>query len=386
MDMNSTTPVRDHSRDKKTPGHMSIFRWIGGVLQSVLRFLCNRRFLRRTALCLCALVILTCLAVLINNARERTRWAEAKNKWESKGEAFDKPNVFPSKVPDEDAQLSTASEYYWRGSKHERKRHFDKALDDYTKAIELDPRFIDAYWSRSSIYAHQKNDHRSAISDLSKILEINPHLCTALHNRGLYHQGVREYDRAIDDFTSVLDPRTDFSGLGGSKEKHRALAYHYRGKIYHWHKEDYAKAVADYTDALRLDPYIRMVLYRRGRAYYALQKYEEAERDFTAALKRRPNYPNLLASWAWQLATCPEEKFRDGPKALQLALKANKKLVDPRHIDTLAAAYAENGKFDEAIATEKTAIELVKYTDDQLQKAMEKRLELYKAKRPFRDE
>lgn len=386
MNKNSTTPSNDHSRDTKMPVLLPIFRRVGGVLQWVLRRVCNGCALRRAALCLCALIVLTCMAVLIKNARVRARWVEAKNEWELKGEAFNKQTVLPPKTPDEDGPLPTASEYYWRGYKNKRERHFDKALDDYTKAIELDPLFIDAYWSRSSIYAHQKNDHRSAISDLSKILEINPHLYSALHNRGLYHQRVREYDSAIDDFTSVLDPRTDYARTSGSQEKRRALAFHYRGKIYHWHKKNYAKAVADYTDALRLDPYIRMVLYRRGRANHALKKYEEAERDFTAALKRRLNYPNLLASWAWQLATCPDETFRDGPKALQLALKANKKLVDPGHVDTLAAAYAENGQFDEAIATEKTAIELVKYTDDPLQKAMEKRLDHYKLKRPFRDE
>src|SRR4029079_5379869 len=123
-------------------------------------------------------------------------------------------------------------------------------------------------------------------------------------------------------------------------------------RTYHWYKRDYARALADYTEALRLDPQAddNMVQYRRGQAYSALKEYGKAQEDFAAALQHKPNYPNLLNSWAWQLATCPDARFRDGDKALEVATKA-KDLCGGRRaeiLETLAAACAEFGRFGAA--------------------------------------
>ena len=288
---------------------------------------------------------------------------------------------------DEASKPSTAGEYRARAFKHEMAKRYDRAIGDLGKAIELDPKFVGGYFTRSSLYA-QKKDYPKAISDLSKALEINPCYYAARFNRGLYHEYVREYDRAIDDYTRALDRETDYSNNVESKEKLQALAYHYRGRAQQWYKKDYAKAVADYTEALRLDPSIRMVRYRRGRAYHAIKKYAEAERDFRSALSRRPKYPNLLASWAWQLSTCPDKNYRDGRKALELAKKANEifEMRIPWQVDVLAAAYAENGIFDRAAATQKRAIALLKNQNEELRVAMKARLAIYEANRPFRDD
>jgi Flp pilus assembly protein TadD len=87
------------------------------------------------------------------------------------------------------------------------------------------------------------------------------------------------------------------------------------------------------------------------------------------------------------LATAPDAKLRDGKRALAEAKKAVDMLKyrDGRFLDTLAAAYAEAGEFDKAVATQQKALddpELMKDEGD----AARKRLELYRAKKPFRDE
>ena len=173
----------------------------------------------------------------------------------------------------------------------------------------------------------------------------------------------------------------------GRVECRSAHTYHYRGRVYHWYKHDYANAVADYTMALQLNPKIEMVNYRRGDAYHALGIYGKAEEDYVAALARDPEYPNLLNRCAWQLATCPDPKFRDGKRAVEMAMKANEKFgwKISEHVETLAAAYAENSQFDEAIKWEKKALELFDIKDVKQRKAMQKRVELYQAGRPFRE-
>jgi tetratricopeptide (TPR) repeat protein len=92
---------------------------------------------------------------------------------------------------------------------------------------------------------------------------------------------------------------------------------------------------------------------------------------------------------AWLLATAPEASLRNGNEALSLAEAANNLATsnDPTVLDTLAAAYAENGQFAQAVALETRALELATESKNTaMAKDIRSRLTLYKAKRPFRSE
>lgn len=94
-----------------------------------------------------------------------------------------------------------------------------------------------------------------------------------------------------------------------------------------------------------------------------------------------------LGNVAWILATCPEAKYRDGNKAVELSLKllkANEN--DPTNLDNLAAAYAEIGNFGAAISTQQKAIEALKITAE-LTKTDEfiQRLHIYEQKRAYHE-
>ena len=284
---------------------------------------------------------------------------------------------------------TTARDFYERGLNREKAKQFKAAIEDYTKAADLEPGFFDAHFTLSSLYAELK-DYRAAIDALAKSLEARPVDYSALFNSGLYHEYLRDYDKAIALYTQASDEDADFSHYGGSTDEARAHAYHYRGRVFQWHKHDNAKAIDDFTAALRLDPKIEMVRYRRARAYHDLKEYAKANADFAAARELDPDYPNLLNAWAWQLATCPESKFRDGQLALQLAKKT-------QDLETLAAAYAETGAFDDAVTSQKLAIEQLdrrpvpsddkaKDRANQQRTQMDKRLAAYQARRPYRDE
>jgi tetratricopeptide (TPR) repeat protein len=284
---------------------------------------------------------------------------------------------------------TTSRDFYERALKREDAKQFNEAIEDYKKAAELDPGFFDAHFTLSSLHAELK-DYRAAIDALAKSLKARPKDYSALFNSGLYNEYLRDYDNAIAHYTQASAEDADFSHYGGSTDEARAHAYHYRGRVYQWYNKDNAKAVADFTAALRLDPKIEMVRYRRALAYHDLKEYAKANADFTAARDLDPDYPNLLNAWAWQLATCPDAKYRDGQLALQLATKT-------KDMDILAASYAESGKFDDAVASQKRAIEQLDRGPEptnekaaerraERRKQMQMRLAAFEAKRPYRDE
>lgn len=77
--------------------------------------------------------------------------------------------------------------------------------------------------------------------------------------------------------------------------------------------------------------------------------------------------PKTLNYLAWHWATCPKKEHVDALRALKFAQRANElKPNDDNFTDTLAAAYARNGKFADAIATEQKAMDIV---DEQMKQA-----------------
>ncbi|MGD1087654.1 MAG: hypothetical protein ABR955_02880 [Verrucomicrobiota bacterium] len=119
-----------------------------------------------------------------------------------------------------------------------------------------------------------------------------------------------------------------------------------------------------------------------------LGRNEEAKFHLDEALRIKPDSILTMNNLAWLLATCPDANVRDGARAIQLAERACE-LTDhqvPMCIGTLAAAYAEAGRFDDAIATAQKACALAKKLGKQglLQKNQEL-LELYHAHKPYRE-
>ena len=91
---------------------------------------------------------------------------------------------------------------------------------------------------------------------------------------------------------------------------------------------------------------------------------------------------------AWLLATCPEDRFRDGKKAVAAATRACEltRWKNAEVLDTLAAADAEAGDFDAAVKWQLKALGLMGKDDEPGRKAMDARLVLYRAKKPYREQ
>jgi TPR repeat protein len=126
---------------------------------------------------------------------------------------------------------------------------------------------------------------------------------------------------------------------------------------------------------------------------FGVRKNEiRAEELFAAAAKVEPHFRN---DFAWQLAVNPNEDVRDGARAVRImeALLSHRENVSAARVDTLAAAYAEAGRFAEAAATQRRAISLLLRDPDlesqpgalaRIRADFESRLALYVAGKPFR--
>ena len=131
----------------------------------------------------------------------------------------------------------------------------------------------------------------------------------------------------------------------------------------------------------------------RAGCYNRKGRFDKALPDFEKALKLAPAAVLTNNDLAWFLATCPDAGYRNGARALELsqnAFKAARKGKDQvvlcATLDTMGAAYAEAGKFDRAIATQKKVIALLKKLDaPEMLVECRERLDAYKAHRAWRE-
>jgi len=161
-------------------------------------------------------------------------------------------------------------------------------------------------------------------------------------------------------------------------------AIHYRGMA-RYYQGDIDGAIADYSRALEISPQLTEVLTSRGVALFRKGNYAQARKDLTRAYSKNPNDTNALNQMAWMLAVCPDKRYRDGNKALDFSRKAIQIKTTPNYLDTLAAAYAETGRYEEAIRVQRKVIALL--SQEERLNNIEiylKRLKKYEAHQPWR--
>ncbi|MDA8014944.1 MAG: tetratricopeptide repeat protein [Gammaproteobacteria bacterium] len=147
-------------------------------------------------------------------------------------------------LADQDASIPDylkASLYNNRGVAYGHTGAYDRAVNDYTKALELNPKLFLAYTNRGDAYSN-KRDYDRAIADHNKALEIQPDYAPAYLNRGNAYCGKTDLDRAIADYTKALEIDSSIP-----------LAHSHRGHAY-YDKGEYDQAIADYDTALKLNP------------------------------------------------------------------------------------------------------------------------------------
>ena len=226
-----------------------------------------------------------------------------------------------------------------RGSAYRRKGQYDRAIKDYTEAIRLRPDNAFAFRLRGDAYS-LNSQHDQAIKDYTEAIRLKPDDAFAFNNRGSAYRQKGQYDRAIKDYTEVIRLKPD-----------DAWAYKNRGNVY-LRKADHDAAMRDYKQAISL----------------------------------KPDHARIHNGIAWELATTPDPGARNGAEAVRLAKKAVS-LQDrvALYHDTLAAAYAEAGRFEDAVAEQYRAITMLHVAGKNEAIAhFQSRLDLYRQRRPYR--
>jgi protein O-mannosyl-transferase len=148
------------------------------------------------------------------------------------------------------------------------------------------------------------------------------------------------------------------------------------------------QAISEFSELLRANPADSAAHYHLALALSAQGKFRDAILHYRAAVKARPDFPEALNNLAWMLATQPDPQLRDGQQALDLAERACRLTEYKRAfmVGTLAAAYAEAGRFPEAVAAAEKAKALAEKANDKEVAATNlKLLVLYRSGRPYRD-
>jgi tetratricopeptide (TPR) repeat protein len=148
------------------------------------------------------------------------------------------------------------------------------------------------------------------------------------------------------------------------------------------------EGIAHLERALALGPDYRPAYGNLAEAYGALGRRALAAKYFALAVKMEPDNPFLLGRLGWLLATSPEPAVRDGAKAVEVSERAVRvtSRQDTMALDTLAAAYAETGRFTEAAAIADQTLALAQSRgQSDLLPQLQHRLDLYRAGQPFRE-
>jgi tetratricopeptide (TPR) repeat protein len=249
----------------------------------------------------------------------------------------------------------------------------DEAIPYFQKSLEINPANASAEYNLGDAF-RESGKADEAITHYRKALQIKPDLVEAHFNLAVSFFQLGRMDEAIAQYRKVVEIKPDYA------QAHNNLA------VYLARQGRMDEAIQHFQKAVEIKPDFAEAQFNLASSYFLVGQMDKAILNFQKMLEIQPDHAQTQESLAWVLATCPQAALRDGNKAVGLAERANLLAggANPVFLETLAAAYAEAGRFSEAVETAQHALRLLEtQAGATLAGQLQAQLKLYQAGKPF---
>ncbi len=223
---------------------------------------------------------------------------------------------------------------------------------------------------------------RDSIGHQRYLQGLFPHSAKLNYNLGLALARENKDEEAAYYFSQALADEPNFpkAELNLSKaHNNMGIMFAKRGEI--------DKAIEHFLKAIEIEPLNDRAHHNLAQAYHSKGNISEAVKHYREALQLNPVSAETLAGLSWILATSSKDQFRDGAEAVRLVRRACEltNYNDAEMVNVLAAAYAENSQFEDAVQTSQHAIDLCLSAGNKKRAAdFTAALQVYQARRPYR--
>jgi tetratricopeptide (TPR) repeat protein len=228
-----------------------------------------------------------------------------------------------------------------RGDGHFEEKRFDRAMDDYTAALAINPKSARSQSNRGWVFKERK-DFETAIAEFNAALQNDAEMVEAYHGRALARNAIGKHDEAIEDLTQAIRRKPEEASLFSA-----------RGDTY-TAKGDYDSAVKEYDKAIEKSPKIAQFHANRGDALTQLGRYEDAFKSLDQATIIEPSnaeFFNLAGNMMFA-----QEQYEKAVILYDLAIQKNGK--EAMYFRNRADSLRKLNRFDDAAKSLTTASEL----------------------------
>jgi len=276
------------------------------------------------------------------------------------------------------AALQINPQYYFAhygiGKALLKQEKFDQAVDYFKKALHLKPDYYKPYFELGVISLKQGNTDQ-AIDYWKKTLIHKPDYPDASYNLAVAMTEQGKFDEAINYFKIALSALPDWP-----------QAHYEMGRVFYLQGKRNL-AIEQCEEALRLKPDYITARITLAHTLAEIGQTPSAVEQYYYVLYLEPKNLHALKNLAWILATTDDPYIHNPEEAVKFAEKACR-ITDYKQaeaLDTLAVAYSAAARYPEAAQAAEKAVELaVSAGQSELAEKIQKRLELYKAQKPYR--